>query len=225
MKSKNEEIWRFIVAILAISLFLALALTGTASASNVPAGYPTIQQAIDNATAGETINVTGGPYQENIVIDEEVILLGLSLPVIDGMGGTAINITAENVTIDGFNITNSSYGINCTALGFTIVNNTINASVDGINLYLHDIGCDLTGTESYAIGDATIYKNVINATNDGIYLDALNWSRNVSGNSEVDIGAFRIEENTIGCQDGISINMQNLSYEMHNDSSLPWAPS
>jgi len=72
-----------------------------------------------------------GTYPENLIVNKSLTLQNGSLPVIDGMGGTAINITAENVTIDGFNITNSSYGIKCSALGFTIVNNTIDASEDG----------------------------------------------------------------------------------------------
>ncbi|RLF51236.1 MAG: hypothetical protein DRN11_03155, partial [Thermoplasmata archaeon] len=84
--------------------------------------FATIQAAIENASDGDTIKVYPGEYDGPIVINKSIRLVGD--PVIDGHGGIAFNITANNVTIDGFNITNSSYGIKCNASGFYIANNT-----------------------------------------------------------------------------------------------------
>jgi len=187
---------RFIIlGALAVTVVVLGFVASSSAAIHYVNDGESIQAAIDAANATDTIIVYDGHYPENVLVNKSLTIKNGSLPLIDGMGGTAFNITAENVTIDGFNITNCSYGINCSALGFTIVNNTINASVDGINLYLHDIGCNLTGDASYTIGNSTIFNNVINATNDGIHLDALNWGRNVSGNSAVDIGAVMILNN------------------------------
>lgn len=133
-----------ILGAIAVTLVLVGFVASSSAATHVYKGQ-SIQAAINAANENDTIIVHEGTYQENLIVNKSLTLQNGSLPVIDGMGGTAINITAENVTVDGFNVTNCSYGINSTALGFTIVNNTINASVDGINLYLHDIGCDLTG--------------------------------------------------------------------------------
>jgi len=57
-------------------------------------------------------------------VDKEVAIIGAGMPIIDGMGDVAIDITANNVTITGFNITNATYSINCSASGFHITNNT-----------------------------------------------------------------------------------------------------
>jgi nitrous oxidase accessory protein NosD len=79
-----------------------------------------IQAAVANATTGQTIYVEDGTYSENVLVYKSVTLKNASQPVVDALGGTGFNITVENVTIDGFNITNCSYGINSTALGFTL---------------------------------------------------------------------------------------------------------
>ena len=87
--------------------------------------FATIQDGIDAVAEEGIVHVADGTYQENIVIDKPLTLINSSKPVIDGQGGYAINITANNVSIIGFNITNSSYGIYCNnASGFYIANNT-----------------------------------------------------------------------------------------------------
>jgi nitrous oxidase accessory protein len=58
-----------IVSIVAICAFVALSATASAAVINVPsAGNETIQQAINNASAGDTIIVRDGTYTENINI-------------------------------------------------------------------------------------------------------------------------------------------------------------
>ncbi|MCD6513004.1 MAG: right-handed parallel beta-helix repeat-containing protein, partial [Thermoplasmata archaeon] len=182
--------------------------------------YYSLQSAIDNASNGDTIVVHDGIYYENVVIDKELALINGSKPVVDGMGGIAFNITANNVSIIGFNITNSSYGIKCNALGFYIANNTINATIDGINIFLHNISCNMTGSSSFVIGDSIIYKNTINATNNGVVINASYWGCNMSDNAIFEIGNFKIIENNISCMNGIKISMHHLGYNLADDSSF-----
>jgi len=76
----------------------------------VPDDYETIQWAIDNATAGDTIFVRAGTYYENVVVNKSVSLIGqnMSNTIIDGSAiGTVIHIMANNVTVGGFTIRNS----------------------------------------------------------------------------------------------------------------------
>jgi nitrous oxidase accessory protein NosD len=82
---------------------------------NVPDSYPTIQEAITAASAGDTINVSRrsgeaqSVYSEKLVIDKQVTLVGESREtvIIDGTGtGTVIRIQADNVEIRGFTIRN-----------------------------------------------------------------------------------------------------------------------
>lgn len=75
--------------------------------------YPTIQQAIDNATGGETILVEPGRYNETLVINVSHLLIKANstnpADTIISANGTddhVINITNQtmNVTIEGFTI-------------------------------------------------------------------------------------------------------------------------
>jgi len=76
-----------------------------------PNNYSKIQDAVDNASDGDTIFVYSGIYRENIVINKSVFLIGedKNTTIIVGKEGlkTIINITANKVKIKGFTITNS----------------------------------------------------------------------------------------------------------------------
>src|SRR3989344_8940731 len=47
-----------------------------ANTLNVPANYTTIQDAINNASIGDVINVSAGTYDEDLVIDKTIELVG-----------------------------------------------------------------------------------------------------------------------------------------------------
>lgn len=71
----------------------------------VPDEYPTIQEAIDAAVAGDSIIVSPGTYFENIVVEDKNIsiisLSGPSVTTIDGSTGSGSNHSC--VTFDGVN--------------------------------------------------------------------------------------------------------------------------
>ena len=78
----------------------------------VPYDYPTIQDAIDNASDGDLIRVYNGTYYENLEIYKPVSIIGngSQSTIIDGSEiGNPVNITSDDVLISGFEITNS-YG-------------------------------------------------------------------------------------------------------------------
>ncbi|NOQ54630.1 MAG: PKD domain-containing protein [Thermoplasmata archaeon] len=69
----------------------------------------TIQAAIDGAFLGETILVFPGTYEENIVVDKQVMVIGngSASTIIDGGGtGNVITVLGSSATIRGFTITN-----------------------------------------------------------------------------------------------------------------------
>jgi parallel beta-helix repeat protein len=112
----------------------SVAIDITAKASSqaiiVPNNYQTIQEAINNANAGDTIRVASGTYYEHVVVNKTLTLVGEKVnaslpdangngvvttvdgdnttsPVIDGNGtGVVVDISANNVTLSGFSITN-----------------------------------------------------------------------------------------------------------------------
>jgi parallel beta-helix repeat protein len=74
---------------------------------DVPKDYPTIQDAINNASDGDTVFVEKGTYNEDIEINKTVSLLGEDpdLTIINGAVSTyAVRVTADGVSIEGFTI-------------------------------------------------------------------------------------------------------------------------
>jgi len=91
----------------------------TITVTNVPAtmyvgtsGYDftSIQTAVDNAINGDTIIVTDGTYTENIVVDKSIIIRsenGAEYTTVTASDSSdhVFHVTADNVTINGFNVT------------------------------------------------------------------------------------------------------------------------
>ncbi len=79
-----------------------------------PNNYTRIQDAIDNATAGDTIYVYPGTYVERLLITKTLTLIGASAPetIIDGNGsGNVVKIqTAADVTVTDFTLQNGGIG-------------------------------------------------------------------------------------------------------------------
>ena len=167
---------------------------------HVPTDYPTIQEAINHATDGDTIFVYNETYYEHVVIDKSLSLVGEDRhsTIIDGGGtGSVISVTANNVNINGFTIqnsgsTSSDSGIYVISSGNNISRNTITNNKNGIYLYYSNsntvsdnniysnnwYGIYLYYSNSNTVSDNNIYSNY----NDGIYLYYSN-SNTVSDNS------------------------------------------
>ncbi|MRR30560.1 hypothetical protein EG834_09620, partial [bacterium] len=67
--------------------------------------FTTIQEAIDAASAGDTINVTSGTYilTETLRVNKDVTLVGIDHPLIQVSGtGYKISMTAAGATLQGF---------------------------------------------------------------------------------------------------------------------------
>lgn len=70
----------------------------------VPKDFGTIQEAINNATLGDTISVSSGLYYERVIINKTVTLVGenMETTIVDGsFGGSVFQITADNVNVMG----------------------------------------------------------------------------------------------------------------------------
>ena len=101
--------------------------------------YSSIQDAINSAIINDTIYVSSGYYNENIIINKPIKLIGenKSNTIIDGNGLNCVQIESNDVYIKGFTLRNSSKNIflhNCS--NCTITNNTIASSFYGC--YIED---------------------------------------------------------------------------------------
>ena len=126
-------------------------------------GHNTIQAAIDAAASGDTIVVSSGLYEEDIVIDKALILSGLGDVTLQS---GSIRITASGVTIDNFDLINS-YLPRINHSNITIQNTTIRHD-QILDYYIYESGVGATG-DRYLIkffnGISNI--NIVNVTLEG----------------------------------------------------------
>lgn len=123
-----------IISIVIISMFLLTGLTSSSSAEidtitkdfgilvrddgktlyvggNGPGNYSKIQDAIDNASDGDTIFVFNGIYYENILVNKKINIIGedKNYSIIDAIGKNyTIKIVSDDVVIRNFFITNAT---------------------------------------------------------------------------------------------------------------------
>ena len=142
----------------------------------VPDDYPTIQEAIDNAVAGDTIRVRHGVYSENLEVDREIYLAGeeFERTIIDGSGkGHTVRIVSDGVEISGFTIRNSGTydsGIYISGSDYNVVRmNWISDNGNGIIL---DSSSDAVVTDNWIVDNRDV----------GILLDSAN-NNEVFGNN------------------------------------------
>ncbi len=108
------------------------------------ADYNKIQDAINNATIGNTIYVWAGTYYENIIINKSITLIGNGTEdtIINGSGiGDVVYITANWVNISNFAITNSgNQSFNWDHDTGIEVNNANNVMIKNNNCFNNDYG-------------------------------------------------------------------------------------
>jgi len=122
-------------------------------------GY--IQDLIDNASDGNTINIPSGTYYENIIIDKSINLIGedKDTTIIDGeRKGHVVQIKKDGVTISGFTIQRSdSWGSQHSGLRIESDNNLIQNN----NIIRNGHGILLDGFTN----SIEIYNNIIRYNN------------------------------------------------------------
>ena len=105
---------KFVFPVFAFLVLTALASVSAAKIIYVPDDYAKIQWAVDNASAGDTIIVRPGTYNENVDVDVSVEIRSYS----QNPGDTIVKasnpddhvfyVTASNVNITGFTVTGAT---------------------------------------------------------------------------------------------------------------------
>lgn len=143
-----------------------------------PNNYTRIQDAIDNASDGDTVFVfdDSSPYQENIVVDKSLTLLGENETTTIIEGGNlsdCVVLHAAGVTLQGFTLRHASgkdYGVrigssNNVIRGNIITNNMIGIYLRGVNSNFIDDNKitqnSYGGIYQYNCNDTTISNNTI----------------------------------------------------------------
>lgn len=137
--------------------------------------YNTIQEGVNAASVGGTVQVASGTYYENVVINKSLTLKGAGsdITIIDGSGPpkTGVEITGDNVNISRFTIRNSGHGVHLhMCSGATVSDNTITS-----NKY--------EGIYAQSSNGNTIRGNIITSNEfEGMYLEASTGNK-ISGNT------------------------------------------
>ncbi len=184
-------------------------------ATSPPTPSQALQERIDAAPAGATLEVTEGTYLGPIHIHKPVHLVGKGWPVIDGGGqGDVVTITADGASISGFVIRGTSWNPSQEpaavkvqkAKGVAIRGNRIEDAFFGIYLIDAD-GALAEGNELrlapqrsvlrrghgfylWEVSGATLVGNVIRYSADGFYLDHADDNR--IANNVVEHGRFGV---------------------------------
>ncbi|NOZ76977.1 MAG: hypothetical protein GXO65_04730 [Euryarchaeota archaeon] len=166
--------------------------------SNGTATFTTIQEAVDNTTAGGTISISG-TYTENVDVYKPLNIVG------DGTATTIItanntadhvfNVTASNVNISNLTVTNATgagkAGIYLANSNSSTIQN-VNASGNYYGIYLYsspsntltnNIASNTTyGIYLYSSNNNTLINNTADLNSRGIYLSSSNYNT-LTGNT------------------------------------------
>ena len=202
----------------------------------VPDDYATIGWAVGNATAGDTVYVKSGTYNESINIDKPLSLIGEDMSSTIIVGGHAglhggghhtISVRADNVTVSGFTIRSYDFdtpawyfnGIyiganNCNVTG-NIIENCDDGVVSSDSVSSVIISKNIIRDNAHGMGilfiyaaphDITITDNNITSTTYGIGIHG-GYSCVISGNNVIDNGG------------GIGIHCSNSTITGNNVTS------
>jgi len=183
----------------------------------VPDDYATIGWAVGNATAGDTVYVKSGTYNESVNIDKPLSLIGEDMSSTIIVGGHAglhggghhtISVRADNVTVSGFTIRSYDFdtpawyfnGIyiganNCNVTG-NIIENCDDGVVSSDSVSSVIISKNIIRDNAHGMGilfiyaaphDITITDNNITSTTYGIGIHG-GYSCVISGNNVIDNG-------------------------------------
>ncbi len=201
IRKRESLIITVLFAILALSVCVGCASATTYTVCPSGCNYTRIQAAIEAADLYDTIEVHSGTYYEHVNVNKQLILncvdTGSGKPVVDASGSdSAITLSANGITFEGFTVTNSGnlhggVGIKVTSNNNTITGNTASNNWYGIR-FRDSCNNNITGN-TVSNNDCGIYlfdscNNTItsnNASNNGysIYLNNSCNNNTISGNN------------------------------------------
>jgi parallel beta-helix repeat protein len=110
--------------------------------------YTTIQEAIDNATNGDTIHIWSGIYLENVIVNKTLTLIGNGSEntfVVGNSSKYGIEITTDYVNVTNLTVYNSQTGIT--------INNASNALIENCTFNGTSLGIEINGLEDILFED------------------------------------------------------------------------
>jgi len=179
--------------------------------------YTSIQSAINAAVSGDTIYVYSGTYEENIVINKTITLIGENNvnTIINGSDyGYVLNISANHVSISSFTIQNSRFyscGIYINSNYNSITNTILSNNVDG--LYL-------SYSSDNVISGNTIIDNLGDGINFQISSNNAIYGNKIENNYGIGINFYYSSNNTIS-DNTISNNAEEgVNFQISSNNTI-----
>ncbi len=143
--------WRMLACLL-----LATGPTAQAAEIRVAPGG-SIGAAVARASAGDTVVIERGRYQEHLVIDKPLTLRGVGRPTLSGaLTGDTIRIAAPDVTVEGLIVADSGADLGAQNAGISI-----RAGADRARVLKCDLAYNLFGLYIEGVKDVRISGNLI----------------------------------------------------------------
>jgi hypothetical protein len=209
-----------------VVFLLAFCINSTAQTITVDddgtADYSIIQDAIDNASTGDTVYVFNGTYYENVEIEKDINLTGENAAntIIDGLGHSEVlYIRSMWINVSSFTLTNASRGIDVRNSKGIIENNIIDSG------YYYGISVGSWGKATHPIIRNNIILNAshcIEVTYDA-KCTIVNNTLFVGYGEGIRVGRAEVTiiHNTIetsgGNSIGISLDSDSYAYIIEND--------
>ena len=199
------------------SMHLKIAASANPNVISVPADFPTIQMAINNASSGDTI-IVNGTYREDIVINKSVSLFGVdsNLAVIQGyQSRSVVSITANNVHVKNFTITKTISGLDDIGMRMTSSNSTVENIkilniISGFFVSFSNDNRILGNVISGGLGDdngITIYRSSNN-----VFLN------NVITNNTLGVSVSQLSNNNMFSENIVSKNTIGISLQLSDNN-------
>lgn len=190
-------------------------------------GYDVIQQAIDNASSGDTIVVYNGTYSEQVVIDKSLTLMSAEKhsPVLrwnetmlEGERASVLLISAHNCTVDGLTIRGSGNilgdlrGIRIDSDNNRVSNNTVINTTHGIYSYVNK--------------NNSIFNNKLRGNNYGVYLSVSEdnhvYENTISLSSEYGMYIHLRSDNNVVSKNDIMDNVYGIRIKGATNNHVRW---
>lgn len=190
-----------IIMILILSFFILIQNPVDAAVLTVSAGstnYSSIQDAVNAASEGDTIQVYPGTYNENIYVNKQLTIIstdGASVTnIIASVHYHAFKVDANNVTISGFNVSGATGGYYTAGI---YLKNSSNSKLANNTVANNSYGIILETSSNNTLND-----NHLSSNSYGIFLrdscDNNTLSNNTaSGNDGGGIHLYRSSYNTL----------------------------
>ena len=220
----------FVVLGFALMVFFLVIVAGFSEGETITVDddgegeYTKIQDAIDAATEGDEIRVWAGTYEENVVVDKTLSLIGNGSEetTIDGGGvDDVVSIEAAWCNVSGFTITKSGLSLSYAGIDISSHNNMVsnNAIVanrnDGIRLDQSDYNMFSN-------------NNISDNWGEGVYMsqsDHNNFSNNIVSDND-DKGIFfsghynTFSDNNVSNNDDDGIRLVSSTYNRFSNNSV-----